>query len=380
MDAPILNKHKQALRLKTVGVGVIGTGFGRLAHIPAFQNVKSAKVIGVASRSYARAQEVAKEFHLPKCFSDWKALIDSPKVDAVSIATPPGTHEEITLRALAAGKAVLCEKPLALNGLQAKTMLETAQRAGQIHMVNFEFREIPAWRFLKRQVESEKLGKIHHINIDWILQSWSDPMRPWSWRSDETQGYGILSEFGAHVFDYIEWLFGPVRSLTAQLSTRIPSRPDNSGRWRSVSSPDCCHLLMELESGTPLNLTLSIVAPLGKGHWIEIYGEHKVLILGSRNLDDYGKGFTFWEAARGSHKLRRRVLPKEFRLTKEFSDGRIAPFLRLAQRFVDAVKDHKMGIRPSFQDGLRAQVLMDSALEAKKKGGWVVVPKTGEIL
>ena len=357
-----------------VGVGVIGTGFGRTVHIPGFLAVRNATVVGVASSRYEKARQVAEEFSLPRCFATWRELIECSEIEAVSIATPPSLHEEMVLAALEAGKAVLCEKPLALNDAQAGKMLEAARRAGCVHMVNFEFREIPAWQFVKGVMETGELGALRHVNVNWIVQSWADPERSWTWRADRGQGGGTLGALGVHVFDYVEWLLGPITSLTAQLGTRISHRPDKSGLRRPVNAEDCCHLLLELENGTPVNLTISAVALFGRGHWVEIYGEDKVLVLGSDHLNDYGKGFGVWEGVRGSAGLQKRVVPGESQFEGEFTDGRIAPFIRLAQRFVDAVRESRTDVHPSFEDGFRTQSLMDLARQAHEKRKWVHVP------
>jgi predicted dehydrogenase len=357
-----------------VGVGVIGTGFGRTVHIPGFLAVRDANIIGVASSRYEKARQVAEEFSLPQCFASWRELIECSEIEAVSIATPPFLHEEMVLAALEAGKAVLCEKPLALNATQAGKMLKAARRVGCVHMVNFEFREIPAWRFVKRIMEAGELGTLRHVNVNWIVQSWANPERSWSWRADRGQGGGTLGALGVHAFDYIEWLLGPIGSLTAHLGIRVSRRPDESGMWRPVNAEDCCHLLLELKGGAPVNLTISAVALFGKGHWVEIYGEDKVLVLGSDHLSDYGKGFAVWEGVGGSAKLQERAIPGEFQSEGESADGRIAPFVKLAQRFIDAVKEDRTDVHPSFEDGFRAQRLMDLARRAHAERKWVNVP------
>jgi len=357
-----------------VGVGVIGTGFGRMVHIPGLMAVPNARLVGVASRQYERARQVAEEFGLPRSFSSWRDLLECPEIQAVTIATPPQFSEQIALAAFNAGKAVLCEKPLALDVIQGARMLDAARRGGHAHMVDFEFREIPAWRYAKQILEKGEIGPLRHVNVTWILHTWADPSRPWSWKTDRAQGGGLLSAFGVHVFDYLEWFLGPVRSLAAQLNTRITSRPDESGTWKTVDGEDCCHLLLELQDGTPVSVTMSTVAPVGKGHWIEFYGEERALILGSDNLTDYGKGFRLWDGSPGSKDIREIPIPAEYQFGREFDDGRIAPFARLAQRFIDAVAEGKVDLRPSFEDGLRAQMLLDAAVEAHRESRWVEVP------
>lgn len=178
---------------RAVRVGVIGGGFGRQVHLPGFREVQDAELVGVASRTPEQARQLAEEFSVPKAFATWQELVRSPDIDAVSIATPPACHAAMALEAVANGKAVLCEKPLALTSADAGRMLEAAQRAGVVHMVDFEFRDYPAWRLAKRLIENGVLGSIRHGHVTWIMQSWADPARPWSWRWDRAQGGGALA-------------------------------------------------------------------------------------------------------------------------------------------------------------------------------------------
>jgi len=357
-----------------VGVGVIGLGFGRMVHVPGFLAVQNASVIGIASRNSEQAREVATKFSLPQFFSSWKELIECPDIEAVSVATPPSHHEEIVLAALAAGKAVLCEKPLALNSSQAKRMFEAARMAGLVHMMDFEFREIPAWQLAKRIIESGELGPIRHVSVRWIVNSWANQSRPWSWRADRSQGGGALGGWVVHSFDYLEWLLKPIRTLTAHLTTQVLQRPDLSGLSRSVSSEDVCHVLLELEGGVPVSIVVSPVATLGQGHWVECFGERKVLKIGSSNLQDYGKDFQVLIGEPGDEQLRQIPLPSELSLRNQFADGRIALFLRLAERFIAAVVRNDTTVRPSFEDGYRAQVLIDLAHKASDERCWVQIP------
>jgi len=357
-----------------IGVGVIGTGFGRTVHIPAFLAARGARVVGVASSRYERARAVAAELSVPRCFPLWQEMLACPEIQAVSIATPPALHAEMTLAACGAGKAVLCEKPMALDAAQASEMLQAARAAAIVHFVGFEFREIPALRFARELLRATELGRLRHVNVTWIVHGWGDPSRQWSWRSDRSQGGGTLGALGVHVFDYLEWLLGPVRALAARTATRIPHRPDPRGEMHPVTSEDCCDVLLELCDGTPVSLAISNVAPVGKGHWIELYGEKRSLTIGSDNLVDYGKGFRVWEGVPGTPQAREVPVPPGLQFDREFSDGRIAPFARLTQRFVDAIRQHDLHARPSFLDGHRAQVLLDAVRQAHSARCWVEVP------
>jgi predicted dehydrogenase len=356
-----------------VGVGIIGTGFGRLVHLPSFRLVEEAAVVGVASRTPERARQAAEAFGL-RAFGSWRELVECPEVHAVSVATPPATHEEIVATACAAGKSVLCEKPLATDAAQAARMLRAARAAGITHVMGFEFREMPAWRFARRLLRRGRVGRLRHVSVSWLVPSWADPGRGWSWRSDLAQGGGTLEALGVHALDYLEWMLGPVGAVAAQLTTRVPERPDGTGAWRRVSSEDCCHVLLALRDGTPGTLVVSSVAPVGSGHWFRCDGDEGVLVVGSENASDYGKGFGVWLGRRGSDRLRKLRIPAALQFAREFEDGRIAPFHRLARRFVAGVAGKATGVRPSFAEGARAQLVLELIRRADRERRWVEVP------
>ncbi len=355
-----------------VKIGIIGTGFGRQVHLPACLATPGASVIGVASGQPERARLVSEEFGLPRWFASWQELVESSEIDAVSIATPPALHEPIALAALAAGKAVFCEKPLASTMAEAHRMHEASQAARTPHMVSFEFRELPAWQIVKQLLSDGTVGALRHVQVTWVVQGWADPARPWSWRADGAQGGGALGAWGVHAFDYLEWLFGPIAKLTAQLGTRIPRRPDAAGQLREVTSEDCAHMLLELEDGTPVTLMFSGVAPVGIGHRVEIAGERATLLLASRDLRDYGKGFEVWEGRPEASGLRRVPIPDD-PMSKTFDDGRIAPVQRLMQRFIESIQEGRLDARPSFEDGFRAQQLLEAARQSHQHQQWVNV-------
>jgi predicted dehydrogenase len=356
-----------------IGVGVVGTGFGRMVHVPAFLAVTGARLVGVASRDPERARRTAADYALPRSFATWQELVACPEIQAVSIATPPVWHEEIALAALAAGKAVFCEKPLAMSAAQARRLCEAAQSAHAVGMVDFELREIPAWKYAKHLLSTAEIGRLRHANISWILRSWSDESRPWTWRADSKQGGGILGSHGVHVFDYVEWLLAPIRSIAAHLHTCVPTRPDAAGVLLPVDTEDYCQMLLELEDGTPVSVTISSIACVERGHRLEFCGEKGTLILVSENSRDYARGFEVHLGHREDG-LQRRIVPNPQPDGRPDEDGRIRPFVSLAQRFVDAVAVGDFEARPSFLDGLRARCLMDAAKESSSERHWVLTP------
>lgn len=358
-----------------IRVGIVGTGFGRSVHIPAFQRVEGAEVVGVASRDPQNAKAVAADTRVAVAFDHWQDMVASADIDAVTIATPPATHAPIALAAIAAGKSVLCEKPLALDAAAAGAMRDAAIAARVVHFTGFEFREINAFRLARERLQSGAAGEIRHVNVRWIVNSWANPARPWSWRADAEQGGGTLGALGAHVFDYLEWLLGPIRAVVAKLDTRVAHRPDAAGQRRVVTAEDYCDLLLELHDGTPVNVLLSMVASQGRAHAVDIHGTRSVFTITNEGSQDYGRGFALWEAKTGF--TTRQMVNDSSDPTDDAEDGRIAPFARLAGGFINAVRSRDLDARPSFEDGTRAQMLIDMARRAWRERRWISTTEPG---
>jgi predicted dehydrogenase len=345
-------------------------------HLPAFLALPNVRVVGIASAHQEKAQTVAEAYRLPHKFASWQELVNYEEIEAVSVATPPHANEAIVSAALNAGKAVLCEKPLANTTPEAERMWRLAQRLEQVNMVDFEFRELPAWKFAHDLLFERAIGDIRHVNVEWIMQNWSDASRPTSWKTNAAQGGGILRSMVAHLFDYVEWFLGPISSISAHLTTRISQRPNAQGQAVRVDAEDCCHLLLQLVDGTPVSAVVSAVAVQGKGHRMEFFGAHKTLRLVSDNPRDFGTGFEIWQGSGQSWECT--VIPARYKFATEpsFEDGRILAFLSLAKRFVIAVETHDMDCTPNFEHGYRAQRLIECAEQSQRERRWVDIGLT----
>src|SRR2546421_10199224 len=128
---------------KIIRIGIIGAGFARTTQIPGFKNCENARVVAIASARREHAEEVAREFDIPNVESDWRALVARDDLDLISIVTPVVTHCEMTLAALAQGKAVLCEKPMAMKAEEARRTSDAAGEAGVLALIDHELRFLP---------------------------------------------------------------------------------------------------------------------------------------------------------------------------------------------------------------------------------------------
>jgi predicted dehydrogenase len=222
---------------RELGIGMIGYAFMGKAHSHAWRNAPSFFTLPVvprlrvlAGRNAAAATAVAEKFGWEHVETDWRALIARDDVDVVDVCTPGDTHAEIAIAALAAGKHVLCEKPLANSVTEAEAMAEaarTAQARGVRSMVGFTYRRVPAIKLARSLVAEGRLGAIRHVRAQY-LQDWLiDPRAPLSWRLDkERAGSGALGDIGAHIVDLTQYITGErITGVSAIMETFVKERP-----------------------------------------------------------------------------------------------------------------------------------------------------------
>src|SRR5689334_12551744 len=239
------------MKKSPVGIGIVGTGFARTSQIPGFRDCMGAKIVAIASRNRDRAEAVAKEFGIEHVASDWQELVAHHDVDLVSIVTPPATHMEITLAALDQRKAVLCEKPMALNAGQAKRMVDKAQSANVLALVDHELRFLNSRRTMRGMLQSDAIGTVRHCNYVFRSDYRGIADRGWDWWSDAAMGGGTLGAIGSHVVDSFRWMLSTeVTSVLGMLTTHIKERPDkSSGGMRPVTTDDEAKLLFRFADG-----------------------------------------------------------------------------------------------------------------------------------
>jgi len=369
----------QGSALSSIGVAVIGTGFGQKVHIPGLEAHPKTYITAIYHRDLAKAQALAKAHNIPHACSTVEEIVAISEVQGASISTPPFTHYEMAKTVLQAGKHLLLEKPTALSAVEARELYHLATEKGVAAALDFEFRCVPQWLQFKQFLSEGYVGKKRLIKIDWLVPSRADPGRSWNWYARKDQGGGALGALGSHTFDYIAWLFGPVKRLCASLSTAIPFRPEpESGELKPVDADDTCTLLLELADGTPCQVCISAVTYQGRGHWLEVYGDRGTLVLGSDNLKDYVHGFRLWASQAGQH-LEPVEVPETLAFPKTFDDGRIAAFIRVVDRWVEAVQTGTPLV-PSLKEGVYSQLLMDLAHESDATGTWVEIPNLDNFL
>lgn len=372
--------NSTATEQRKIGVAVIGTGFGQAIHIPGFQHHPRTEVVAVYNRDLGKAKAIADAHKIYYAYNQLEKILALPEVEAVSISTPPFLHYEMGKMVLEAGKHLLLEKPMNLSAQETKKLYHLAAQKNLVATADFEFRYVPTWQLLAEHLEQSYVGQKRLVKIDWMVASRASSERPWNWYSRKEMGGGALGAVGSHAFDYISWLFGPVKRLSAILTCAIEERPDPAarGELKPVDADDTCLIMLELADGTPCQLTISSVTYQGRGHWVEVYGDRGTLVLGSDNLKDYVHGFRLMAAPAGKS-LAEVEIPQRLAFPQVFADGRLAPFIRVVDRWIESI-DKKESLVPSLREGVYSQLLMDLTHQSSEKRCWVEVPDLDKFL
>ena len=255
--------------MEPVGIGLIGTGFIGKCHAIAYRSVGAVFDDGPAPRlemvadvSQEAAAKAARAFGFARATEDWRLLARDPAVDVVVIATPNHLHREMALCAIAAGKHVHCEKPLALTAAEALEMTEAAEAAGVRTLVGYTYVCNPAVRHAGRLITEGRIGDVVHFRGIHAEDYMADPEVPFSWRSARGQsGLGALADLGSHIVSLAHLLVGEVAEVCGDLATVINERPTAEGARRRVETEDQAHFLARFVGGAMGTFEASRVAP-----------------------------------------------------------------------------------------------------------------------
>jgi predicted dehydrogenase len=242
--------------MNALGVGLIGTGFMGKCHALAWTNV--APVFGDVARlrlavlcdvTQPQAEQHARAFGFARATTDWRALVDDPAVDVVSVTTPNALHAEMAIYALERGKHVWCEKPMAPALADAERMLAAARASGRVTVMGYNYIQNPMVRLMRGLIEAGEIGPVNHVRVEMDEDFMADSSTPFSWRSEAHSGYGALDDFGVHGFSLIHTLVGSIARVCGQMAKPYADRATADGMRRAVETHDIASALVELENG-----------------------------------------------------------------------------------------------------------------------------------
>jgi predicted dehydrogenase len=358
------------LSLKSViGVGIIGAGFARTTQAPAFAACEGARLAAIASGHRENAERVAREFGFGFVGDDWREVVGREDVDLVCVTTPPVFHKEMTLAALAAGKAVLCEKPMAMSTSETDEMRRAARESGALAHVDHELRFVPARRKARELIAAGELGRVRHAKAAFRGDSRAVEGRAWDWWSDERMGGGVLGAIGSHAVDAIQWLTNSrAAEVFCRLATHVAEREDEStNEARRVTSDDEANLLLRLAGSGPVDATataamsLSMVEAGEPAHRVEVFGGRGALKI---------EGTRLWRARVGGGRWEE-VEVEDAPLAAGMRDGEWSRgFTIFSQKIIDALREGRNSVEgaATFDDGHQIQLVLDAARRSHAEG------------
>ena len=385
---------------RTLNVAMIGGGFMGKAHAMAYAAMPMffwpapampvRKV--VVDVSDELAEEGRRRYGFEEASSDWRSVARRPDIDIIDIVTPNDSHAPVAIAAAEAGKHIICEKPLARTGDEAKTMLDAVRKAGVIHMVAFNYRRTPAVALARKYIDEGRIGEIRNFRGTY-LQDWSaDPDSPLSWRfQKKIAGSGSIGDIGTHVVDLARYLVGEIAEVSALVRTYNRTRPVQSGRLDKLGAAEKnagaerAEVDVDDEVVTLLKFADGAIGSLeatrnayGRNNFItfEIHGTKGSIAFNYERRDELQVMFADDPAdARGfrtvysgpAHPYGAGLWPIPA-LGIGYSETKIVECFD----FLSAIASGKQP-SPNFEDGYRIGRIADALIESGESGGWVKV-------
>jgi predicted dehydrogenase len=369
-----------------LGVALLGSGGIARAHAGALRRHAEAfpdapavgKLVAVAGRDAARAEAAARRLGAERWTADWRALLDDGNVQAVINAGPNDLHAEPSIAALRAGRAVLCEKPLARTAAEAAPMVRAAEEAGAAAMTGFNYRFVPALVLARRLILDGALGRVYHFRGRYSDDSLLDPETPHTWRHDKARaGSGVVADLASHVLDLAHYLVGPIAAVSATARTYTTTRPASGGR-RPVTVEDAVAATLEFDNGAMGTLEASGLCPGRKNFLaVEVNGERGTLAFNLERLnelqvyhgDGRARGLADVLVTEQDHPFGGRWWPPGHILGWEHTF--VHQWDEFVRRMMGAAGDT---VGATFADGLASARACDALLAAAEAGRRIAVP------
>lgn len=368
---------------QTLRVGLIGSGFMGKAH--AFGYATAAKVFDLpgpvelhtlADASLDMARRAADALGFAQATDDWRAMVADPAIDVVNITAPNALHKEMALAAIAAGKHVYCEKPLAPLAADAREMAEAAEAAGIKTQVGFNYLCNPMLRLAREMIAAGEIGEVRSYRGVHAEDYMTDAEAVGGFRLDPAGG-GAFADIGSHALATAEFLLGPISRVMGDCVTAIPERPDGRGGRRAVAVDDLGRAFLRFESGATGSLEASWIATGRKmQHDFEVYGTKGALLFTQERLNELHL-FSV-DDPKGRQGFRRIEASPDHPPYGRFC---VAPGHQLGFNDLKAIEvagflDAVAGRAPEpfgFRQGLRVQTLIEAVQASSREGRWLDV-------
>ncbi|MFV1878376.1 Gfo/Idh/MocA family protein [Nioella sp.] len=367
----------------SLNIGLIGTGFMGQAHALGYATAEKVFDLpyGLTLRTVAdvteeAAAKAAKRFGFDSWTTDWRDLLNDPEIDVIDITAPNALHKEMALAAIAAGKHVFCEKPLAPLSADAREMAKAAKAAGVVTQVGFNYLCNPMMGLAKQMIEAGELGEIRSYRGIHAEDYMADASAPHSFRTDPAGG-GVLADLGSHALATAEYLLGPITRVMGDCVTAIDSRPDRNGTPAPVLVDDVSRAFLRFENGATGSIEANWIATGRKmQHDFEVHGSKGALILSQERLNELH--FYSTDDAPGRRGFRKIEAGPEHDPYGLFC---VAPGHQIGFNDLKAIEiagyiGAIAGQQPEpfgFDAGTRIQHLVETILVSSADGGWKAV-------
>ncbi|MGC8744115.1 MAG: Gfo/Idh/MocA family protein [Verrucomicrobiia bacterium] len=378
--------------MKKLNVGMLGCGFMGRTHSNAFRKVSNffdleyqPVLKAVYSLHEEKAKAFAEKWGYESFETDWRKLIERDDIDLVDICLPNNLHKEIAIAAAKAGKMIICEKPLAMNGKEGEQMVKAIEKAGVPNLVSYNYRRIPAVTLAKQLIDEGRLGRIFHYRAkflqDWTISKDLPQGGNALWRLDvKVAGSGVTGDLLAHCIDTAIWLNGEINEVCAMTETFIKERKHTlTGKVEKVGIDDACAFLARFSNGSLATFESTRYA---RGHkalyTFEINGEHASIfwdLHDSHRLQyfdhrDQGivRGWRSIHVTDGDHPYMSHWWVPGLTIGYEHS------FVHQVADFIEGISKGKPA-PPTFKDALATQYVCDAVLQSAQTGKWVKVKK-----
>lgn len=280
--------------MRTLGVGLIGTGYMGKCHAlawngvaPVFGDVPRPRLAMLCEVDPTLAARRAGELGFAQATADWRVLIADPDIDVVSITTPNALHAEMALAALAAGKHVWCEKPMATSLADAQAMASAAAATRSVAALGYNYIQNPAIRLAAKLITEGTIGPVSHARVEMDEDFMADSAAPFSWKSQAASGHGALDDFGVHAFSLLMLLLGEIQAVMADMAKPYHERPTAGGGTRAVETHDVASVLLRFASGASGVVALNRSAWGRKGRIaLQIFGARGTISFDQERLNE----------------------------------------------------------------------------------------------
>jgi predicted dehydrogenase len=369
---------KKKLRLGLIGSGFMGKThvFGFAAAQRVFELPYDVELACIADVNMAQAESARSAFGFLAATDDWRSMVDDASIDVIDITAPNALHKEMALSAIAAGKHVYCEKPLAPLSSDAREMAEAAEEAGVKTQVGFNYLCNPMINVAREMIASGELGEIRGYRGLHAEDYMADADGPYTFRHDPAGG-GALADIGSHALATAEFLVGPITKVMGDCVTMISSRPDGRGGTRDVLTDDVGRAFLRFANGATGSIEGNWIATGRKmQHDFEVYGTKGALAFSQERFNELHYFST--EDKKGRQGFRKIEAGPDHPPYGRFC---VAPGHQLGFNDLKAIEvagylNAIAGLAPepfNFRAGLRVQTLVEAIQESSRRQAWFEV-------